>query len=49
MLMEVFTNKCHLPKYSEMKFLPCADPPSADALRNECVRIIEEAGAYADP
>ena len=46
--MEVLVNKCHMPKYSDMKFLSCADPPAADALRNECVRIIEENGAYAD-
>jgi hypothetical protein len=23
-------------------------PPTADVLRNECARIIEEAGAYGD-
>ena len=49
MLMEVLGEKCLLPKYRDMKFLPCADPPSAEALRDECARIIEENGAYSDP
>lgn len=32
-----------------MKFLPCSDPPSAEILRDEMVRIIEENGAYTNP
>ena len=39
--------KCHCPKYGDIKFLPCGDPPSAEILRDEVVRIIEENGAYA--
>ena len=49
MLKEMYVGKCHCPRYSEIKFLPCSDPPSAEILRDEMVRIIEENGAYVDP
>ena len=48
MLLEMYDRKCHCPKYSEMKFLPCSDPPSASILRDELVKIIEENGAYGN-
>jgi hypothetical protein len=49
MLKEMYVNKCHCPRYSEMKFLPCSDPPSAEILRDEMVRIIEENQNYGSP
>ena len=41
MLKEMYLGKCHCPRYTDMKFLPCSDPPSAEILRDEMVRIIE--------
>ena len=49
MLKEVYTGKCHCPQYNEMKFLPCGDPPTAEILRDELVRIIEENQNYGSP
>ena len=49
MLKEMYLGKCHCPIYADMKFLPCVDPPSAEILRDELVRIIEENGAYGNP
>ena len=49
MLKEMYTGKCHCPRYAEIKFLPCGDPPSAEFLRDEMVRNIEENGAYTSP
>jgi hypothetical protein len=49
MLKEMYTGKCHCPQYNEMKFLPCGDPPTAEILRDELVRIIEENQNYGSP
>ena len=35
-------NKYHCPKYNDMKFLSCGEPPSAEVLRDEVVKIIED-------
>ena len=48
MLTEMYAGVCHCPKYSEMKVLPCSDPPSALILRDELAKIIEENGNYVD-
>jgi hypothetical protein len=41
MLKEMYMSKCHCPRYIDMKFLPCSDPPTAEILRDEMVKIIE--------
>ena len=46
MLQEMYTGKCHCPKYADMKFLPCSDPPSASFLRDELAKLIEENGGF---
>ena len=37
MLKEMYMGKCHCPLYSDIKFLPCPEPPSAEVLRDEVV------------
>ena len=46
MLLEMYDKKCFCPKYSEMNFLPCSDPPSASILRDELVKVIEDNDAF---
>ena len=48
MLLEMYDKKCFCPKYSDMKVLPCSDPPSASILRDELVKIIEASEAYGN-
>ena len=47
-LLEVFNETCYCPKLSEVKFLPCLNPPTSDTLLEGIVNMIENNDHYVN-